>query len=111
MSELVPSETTRLTITLPTTLVRELDARLLDHETTRGMAIRKLIEAALHDRAAREQREWAKQQEIEQYVRGWREQPQTEEEFGWSDRAVVASMAEIPWDPDASPTDNHASTK
>lgn len=89
------TETTRVTITLPTTLVRELDERLVHGDTSRGAAIRRLIEVALHDLEARERR---KREEREQYVRAWREQPQTEEEFGWSDRAVAEAMAEEPWE-------------
>lgn len=92
------SETTRVTITLPTTLVRELDERLVDGDTDRGTAIRRLIDAALHDLAVREHRKRQEQEEREQYVRAWREQPQTEEEFGWSDRAVSEAMAEEPWE-------------
>lgn len=92
------SETTRLTITLPTTLVRELDERLVDGDADRGTAIRRLIEAALRDLEARERRKRDTEDEREQYVRAWREQPQTEEEFAWSDRAVAEAMAEEPWE-------------
>ena len=51
-----------------------------------------LSETALHDLTQSEK--------VEQYVRGWREQPQTEEEFGWSDRAASESLSEMPWEPD-----------
>jgi Arc/MetJ-type ribon-helix-helix transcriptional regulator len=89
------SETTRVTISLPTSLVRELDERLMKGEPSRGAAIRRLIETALHDLEAREKR---KLEEREQYIRAWREQPQTEEEFGWADRAVAEAMAEESWE-------------
>jgi metal-responsive CopG/Arc/MetJ family transcriptional regulator len=82
------SETTRLTISLPTALVRELDEQLVQGDSSRADAIRRLIEAALREIEAREERE--------QFIRGWREQPQTEEEFGWSDRAVAEAMADEP---------------
>ena len=99
------SETTRLTITLPTTLVRELDERLVDGNTDRGMAIRRLIEAALHDLEARERRKRREQEDVEQYIRGWREQPPTEEEFGWmTSPAMLEHLAEIPWESDAAPS-------
>jgi len=88
-------ETTRVTISLPTTLVRDLDERLAHGDTNRAATIRRLIEAALHDLDARERQ---KREEREQWVRGWREQPQTEEEFGWSDRAVAEAMADEPWE-------------
>jgi hypothetical protein len=60
-----------------------------------GTAIRRLIVAALHDLAVREKRE--------REDREAREQPQTEDEFGWSDRAVADVMAEEPWESDAAP--------
>jgi metal-responsive CopG/Arc/MetJ family transcriptional regulator len=91
-------ETTRVTISLPTSLVRELDERLVHGETSRGAAIRRLIEAALHDLKVQKKRTLDAREEREQYVRAWREQPQTEEEFGWSDRAVAEAMAEEPWE-------------
>jgi metal-responsive CopG/Arc/MetJ family transcriptional regulator len=90
-----PSETTRVTISLPTSLVRDLDERLVHGEASRAATIRRLIEAALHDLEARERR---KAEEREEYRRVWREQPQTEEEFGWSDRVVAEAMAEEPWE-------------
>ena len=97
-----PSETSRITITLPTPLLQELDERLAHGETNRGAVIRRLIEVALQDLEEREQkarrRVIEEREKVEQYVRGWREQPQTEEEFGWFDRAVSESMAEEPWE-------------
>jgi hypothetical protein len=50
-------------------------------------------ETALHDLTQSEK--------VEQYVRGWREQPQTDEEFGWTTSAAALShLGEIPWEPD-----------
>jgi hypothetical protein len=97
MSRSPESDTTRVTITLPTPLVRELDERLGNGDTNRGTAIRRLIEAALQDLERRESRKREADEEREQYVRAWREQPQTEEEFGWSNRVVSEAMAEEPW--------------
>ena len=95
-------ETTRVTISLPTSLVRELDERLVDGDSSRGAAIRRLIETALHDLEAREKRKLDAREEHEQYVRAWREQPDTEEEFGWTtSSAALEHLAEIPWEPDA----------
>ena len=97
--------TTRVTITLPTTLVRELDERLVNGDTNRGMAIRRLIEAALQDLEARERRKREADEEREQYIRAWREQPQTEEEFGWmTSPRTLEHLAEIPWESDVEPS-------
>ena len=99
------SGTTRVTITLPTPLVRELDERLVNGDTDRGTAIRRLIEAALHDLAMREYRKRQEQEDVEQYIRGWREQPPTEEEFGWmTSPAMLEHLAEIPWESGAAPS-------
>ena len=97
--------TTRVTITLPTPLLRELDERLVTGEMNRGTAIRQLIEAALHDLEARERRKREADEEREQYIRAWREQPQTEAEFGWmTSPRTLEHLAEIPWESDAEPS-------
>ena len=105
MKKAPESETTRVTITLPTPLVRELDERLVRGETTRGAAIRRLIEAVLQDQEADERRKVEEQEEREQYIRAWREQPQTEEEFGWmTSPRTLEHLAETPWDSDLAPS-------
>ena len=44
------------------------------------------------------------EEERERYIRGWREQPATEEEFGWmTSPAALEHLAEIPWEPDTAP--------
>ena len=95
MNELSRSETSRVTLSLPTSLLRELDERLAhgNDEMSRSAAVQRLIETALHILTEREK--------VEQYVRGWREQPQTEEEFGWTTSApALKHLGEIPWDSD-----------
>jgi hypothetical protein len=37
------------------------------------------------------------QEEAQAYIRAYQEQPQTEEEFGWSDRVALEHLAELPW--------------
>lgn len=99
------ADTTRVTITLPTPLVRELDERLVHGETTRGSAIRRLIEDALQRLEARETRKRQEQKDVEQYIRGWRENPATEEELGWmTSPQTLEHLAEIPWESDAEPS-------
>ena len=95
MNEPSLSETSRVTLRLPTALLHKLDEQLAhgDDETSRSAAVQRLIETALRDLAKREK--------VEQYVRGWREQPQTEEEFGWmTSGPALEHLAEIPWEPD-----------
>ena len=80
--------TSRITISLPTGLLEAVDNELKGEES-RSAAIRRLLEDAL--RKSQEQRE------IERYIRGYREDPQTEAELGWSDVATCEHLSELPW--------------
>ena len=80
----------RVTITLPGDLLEAAEARLGSDHGSRSGLIRRIIEDAL--RAADER------EKVQQYVRGYREEPQTEEEFGWSDWALTEGLKELPWD-------------
>lgn len=79
----------RVTISVPTDLLQQLDHKLAKPGETRSAVVRRVLEEAL--RRAEEQRE------IERYIQGYREQPQTEEEFGWSDHATQQGLAQAPW--------------
>jgi metal-responsive CopG/Arc/MetJ family transcriptional regulator len=79
--------TTRLTVSLPTSLVEALD-RLLAPGTSRSAAVREAVERAV--------KEARRRKEIDRFVRGYQQQPQTQEEFGWADAAAVAFWAEHP---------------
>jgi len=101
VNQLSAAETTRVTISLPASLVRELDERLVHGDTTRDTAIQRLIEAAFDELDVREQR----RAEREEWVRAWQEHPETDEEFGWTtSSAALAHLAEIPWDSNAAPS-------
>ena len=80
---------TRLTISLPEPLVQGVDRKLARPGESRSAVVRRLLEEALREAEERE--------EVERYVRGYREEPQTEEEFGWSDRASAERLGELPW--------------
>ncbi len=82
-------ETSRITVSLPTELLEAVDQRIARPDESRSALVRRLLEAALRETEERE--------EIERYVRGYREKPQTEEEFGWSDAAGPERLAELPW--------------
>lgn len=75
----VSEPSTRLTVSLPVSLVEELD-RFLAKRSSRSAAVREALQRAVAEARRRE--------EIERFVRGYEAQPQTEEEFGWQD--VVA---------------------
>ncbi|MSQ26880.1 MAG: ribbon-helix-helix protein, CopG family [Dehalococcoidia bacterium] len=83
-------KTSRITISLPAPLVDALDHRLAHEEESRSAVVRRILEQALKDAEEKEQ--------IEQWIRGYTEHPQTEEEFGWSDYVTVEALKEIPWE-------------
>ncbi len=74
-----PKDVSRITVTLPSELVRALDERLVDGEGNRSAVVRRLIERELQARDERARRDQEERELVEQYVRGWREQPQTED--------------------------------
>ena len=79
----------RVTFSVPSNLMVGLDRDLTNPGESRSAAVRRLIEEAIV--RAEEQRERVA------YIRAYREQPQTNEEFGYSDLVSVASLAEVPW--------------
>jgi metal-responsive CopG/Arc/MetJ family transcriptional regulator len=81
----------RLTISLPADLLEAVDRKLARDSESRSALIRRVLEDALREAEERE--------DVERYIRGYQEQPQTEDEYGWSDAALLASLAELPWEP------------
>jgi Arc/MetJ-type ribon-helix-helix transcriptional regulator len=84
------SKLTRITITVPNELLDAADAKLNKGEASRSALIRRIIEDALREAVQREK--------VEQYVRGYCEDPPTDDEFGWQDELAVEALKELPWD-------------
>jgi metal-responsive CopG/Arc/MetJ family transcriptional regulator len=82
--------TARLTISLPNDLVAALDRQIIRDGESRSAAIRRLIETAI--------RHEHEQAEIDRYIRGYEQAPQTEDEFGWLDSVAPEAMSELPWE-------------
>jgi metal-responsive CopG/Arc/MetJ family transcriptional regulator len=80
---------TRVTIRVPSELLEAIDRKLARDEEPRSAVIRRVLEAAVRDAEAR--------QDDERYIQAYREQPQTEEEFGWADQVACEQLAELPW--------------
>ena len=78
MPDVGPS--TRLTVSLPVSLVAEVD-RFLAKRSSRSAVVREALQRAVDEARRRE--------EEERWVRGYEAQPQTEEEFGWADVAAL----------------------
>ncbi|MFN0145034.1 MAG: hypothetical protein ACKVT1_00870 [Dehalococcoidia bacterium] len=79
----------RFTVSIPLWVLQSLDSELTLPGESRSAAVRRLIEEAA--RAARERAD------IARFVEGYREQPQTVEESGFSDQITVESGAGLPW--------------
>jgi metal-responsive CopG/Arc/MetJ family transcriptional regulator len=79
----------RFTVSVPIALLEALDDKLTAEGESRSAVVRRLLETAL--------REVEEQEDIQRYIDGYKEQPQTEEEFGWSDQVAGERLAELPW--------------
>ena len=79
----------RVTISVPLGLLDALDQKLTREGESRSAVVRRLIEEALRDAE--------EQEDVARYVQAYREQPQTEDEFGWSDQVTQEHLAEVPW--------------
>jgi metal-responsive CopG/Arc/MetJ family transcriptional regulator len=80
----------RFTVSVPTELLQTFDQKLVNGKESRSAVVRRLLEQALRD--------IQEQEDIARYVRGYRECPQTEEEFGWADVVAPQALAEVPWE-------------
>lgn len=79
----------RFTVSVPSSLLEAVDRTLVNGDESRSAVVRRLLEEAL--------REVEEQEDIQRYIRGWQENPQTEEEFGWLEQATLQRLAELPW--------------
>ncbi len=79
----------KVTISLPTELLEAVEHRQEEHGETRSEVIAHLLEAAL-----RREREQA---DIERYIRGYQEQPETEVDVATNDRLSVEAATWDPW--------------
>lgn len=84
------SRLARITITVPKDLLEAAEERLGKGEPSRSALIRRIIETALREAEQREK--------VEQYIREYREHPQTEDEVGWGDAIAIDALKELPWD-------------
>lgn len=93
------TDSTRITVTLPSALIRALDERLVNGEGTRSAVIRRLIEQEIQAREEHDRREQEEREQVEQFIRAWTEQPETEEELGWlTDPRTLEHLKEAPWE-------------
>jgi metal-responsive CopG/Arc/MetJ family transcriptional regulator len=81
----------RFTVSVPKDLLEALDQELVRQGETRSAVIRRLLEQAL--------RETEQEADVRRYIRGWQENPQTSEEFGWAEQVSLGALTQLPWDP------------
>jgi metal-responsive CopG/Arc/MetJ family transcriptional regulator len=79
-----------VTITLPTAMLEEFDRLLVTEGETRSSVIRRWISGALQ--------EASEQEDVRRYIAGYREEPQTVEEFGWTTQVAVEALRQAEWD-------------
>lgn len=81
----------RVTISLPTDLLEGVDNQLAQPDETRSAVIRRLIEQALRDARQRD--------DVEAWVRSYRERPQAEEDDGlWTSGFPPGMAVDLPWE-------------
>ena len=80
----------RFTVSVPAILLEEVDQKLMPDEESRSALVRRLLDKAL--------REVKERDDVEQWIRAYTEQPQTEDEFGWLDAWAQDSLSDVEWD-------------
>ena len=80
----------KVTISLPVSLLAEVERWQRERDETRSEVIRRALERALREEREREA--------DERYIRGYQEQPETEEELSWA--TGIRSLDEVPWEPE-----------
>lgn len=87
----------RVTISLPTDLLTAVEEKLAHEDENRSETFRRLIEQAL--------KEAQRKADAEEYVRSYREDAMTDEEFekeyGWTTALIGETLKELPWEPES----------
>lgn len=80
----------KITISLPRDLLDFVERQQQERGGTRSEVIRRALK--------RVHREEDEREAVAQYIRSYQEQPETEEEFGWSDQLALEALADLPWE-------------
>ncbi len=80
----------KIAISLPDDVLQEVEKERNASGETRSEFFRRAVKALLKREREREA--------VEQYVRAYREKPETEEELAWVESASWEVLAEYPWD-------------
>lgn len=83
----------KIAISLPDEVFRRIERERRHRGESRSEFLRRTVETYFHQKQER--------QAVEQYVKGYRQHPETEQELGWVAAASQAVLAEYPWDSEA----------
>ena len=80
----------KVTISLPSDMLSEIEQGCRERGETRSAFIRAAVEHVIRERQA--------QGDIEHYIRGYEEHPESDEEIASADQLSRAVLAEEPWE-------------
>ena len=83
------SKSAKIAISLPEELLEEIERESGASGVTRSEYLRRAVEAFLRREREREA--------IEQYIQGYLQHPETQEELGWVEAASQGVLEEYPW--------------
>ena len=83
------AKSAKIAISMPVEVLEEIERERDSDGTSRSEIIVQAIQEFLKNRR--------KQQQIEQYIRGYQLYPETDEEMDVSDQLAAESMAKSPW--------------
>jgi metal-responsive CopG/Arc/MetJ family transcriptional regulator len=83
----------KIAISLPDEVFADIERERLASGETRSEFLRRTVE--MYFRSKR------KKEEIDRYVRGYLEHPETEEALAWTGETMAPAWAESPWEDDS----------
>ena len=82
----------KVAISLPEEILQSIERERKATGESRSQFLRRAVEALLRQEREREA--------IEQYIRGYQQYPETEEEIGLAESTLADALADSPWEDD-----------
>ncbi len=82
--------TAKITISLPKDLLDTIEKEKDPAGETRSQLVRRLLQAYLRHKRERE--------DVEQYIRGYQQYPETAEEIAFSETLLAEAFSDSPWE-------------
>ena len=83
----------KIAISLPDDVLKEIESERLATGETRSEFFRRAVKAYFQNKR--------KKEDIDRYIRGYLEHPETEEAAAWTSEALGRAWAENPWEDDS----------